>query len=132
MQLKFARLDSDYLKFLYYSSIKDEKVRDELVQKIYPSSEAVWRLVSELGANEKFPIINPLYRLYDMANQINYFDQMSAGGQTPHIQELKFLGMMYPAALEEAQGIEGLDMTEFREAGEKLAQLQAQYPQSQN
>jgi len=132
LQLKLARLGSDCFKFFHYSSIKDEQVRNELNQRIDPSYDALWRQFQEMGGPEKFPMMWPQYHLYHIVNDINHFAQMSLEEQTANMGMLDNLGSQYPARVEATQGIEGLDRTEFDKAGQTLAQLQAQYPQSLN
>jgi len=134
LQLKFARLGTDYLKFLYNSSIKDEKVRGELSQRIYPSHKALWIQFEEMGGPWRFPMMWPQFRLYDIVNEINRFAQMSLDEQADNMPMLCDLGgdYGYPARVEETQGIEGFDRTEFDAAGQTLRQLQAQYPESLN
>ena len=51
LQMEFAKLGSDYVKFLYNSSIKDEKVRDEWRERIDPSYEALWGQFHEMGGS---------------------------------------------------------------------------------
>ena len=63
------------------------------------------------GAAEKFPMIDPQIRLYDIANQIKYFAQTSARKQDS--TSLMPMLVNYQLALEKAQGIEGLDRAEF-------------------
>ena len=130
LQFKLARLFSDSPKFLYYSSIKDEQVRDEWRERIDPSYEALWGQFHEMGGSRKFPMMWPQFRLYKIVNDINHFDQMSLEEQTTNMGMLRDLGRDYPAGVKEATGISGLDWAEFDAAGETLAQLQAQYPQS--
>jgi len=129
LQLKLARLDSDYGK-LFYSSIKDEQVRGELLQRIFPSFGALRRQFYEMGGDEKFPMMWPQYQLYNIVNGINHFAQMSPKEQADNMWMLRNLGSQYPSILEEATGIAGLDRTEFDAAGQTLRQLQAQYSRS--
>ena len=130
LQLKLARLVSDCFKFLYYSSIKDEKVRDEWRERIFPSNAALWRQFDEMGGPWKFPMMRPQFRLYNIVNGINRFAQMSPNEQADNMRMLCDLGGEHPARVKEARGIEGLDRAEFDAAGQTLRQLQAQYPQS--
>jgi hypothetical protein len=126
LQLKLARLRSDYHKFLY-SSIKDMRVRHEWRERIYPSNQALWIQFDEMGGPWRFPMMWPQYELYEIVNGINHFAQMSPKEQTANMWRLRNLGSQYPARVEETQGIEGFDRTEFDAAGQTLAQLQAKY-----
>jgi len=85
-----------------------------------------------MGGDEKFPMMWPQFRLYNIVNGINHFAQMSPEEQADNMPMLRDLGCYYPFTRRNAQGIAGLDRAEFDAAGETLAQLQAQYPQSLN
>ena len=130
LQFKLARLYSDRPKFL--DSFKDEQVRGELRQRIFPSYEAVWRRIEDMGGVKKFPMIHTQSLLYHIADDINHFAQMSPNEQADNMRMLCDLGGEHPARVKEARGIEGLDRAEFDAAGKILRQLQAQYPESLN
>ncbi len=85
-----------------------------------------------MGGDKKFPMMRPQFRLYEIVNDINCFDQMSPNDQADNMRMLGNLGRDYPARVEEARGIEGLDRAEFDKAEQTLRQLQAQYPESLN
>ena len=131
LQMKMAKLMSDYVKFDDFRNLPKE-VRDELRPTIEPSFKAVWRQFDEMGGDEKFPMMRTQYKLYNIVNEINGFAQMSPNQQFAHMWWLRLLGKDYPAGVKRAQGIEGLDRADFAAAGETLRQLQAQYPQSLN
>jgi hypothetical protein len=152
LQMKMAKLGSDYGKFLSFRNLANEvrdelrptmaslysdprtflfsPIEDELLVRVAHSFEAVREQYEEMGGDQKFPMTWPQYLLYEFVDDINGFAQMSQEDQGAHKGMLNNLARNYRGALYKAQGRAGLDMTEFYEAGQKtLTQLRLRHSQ---
>ena len=101
-------------------------------QRIQPLAKALWEYSHPNGGPQRIPIRGVLDELYRTLDEIYDLARMSREKQAANMGRLDSLRGAYQTLSNTAKGIEGVDETQFRGVEETLAQLQAQYPQSQN